>query len=126
MKERRKLTGFILTRILLDIVGPDMSETQLRYLSSSIVGQCLFHHCGRQVISRLHPDVVYGPGEIEQLAQHITRFSLAGIQGVVGADKPAPEPGPACVVGRIIKAVTKPRSAADAGSRTNPKKGPKS
>jgi hypothetical protein len=47
----------------------------------SIAGQWLFYfHCG-QVVKRLNPDQAFGPQEIERLAEHITKFSIAALKG---------------------------------------------
>jgi len=45
----------------------------------SIVGQCLYHFTGRRVISALHPKS-FDPADIERITDHITRFSIGGIQ----------------------------------------------
>ena len=114
----------ILNQILKDLMGPDATPIQLQHIGSSIVGQCLFHHCGRQVINRLHPHASYGPGDIEQLSQHITAFSLAGIRDVVEQNKQAAA-GP-CPISRMIKAAIKRRSGhVSTSSRSTTKKGQK-
>lgn len=52
----------------------------VRLHSLSIVGQILFYaHC-RPVLSRLEPRSAYDFIELDQLTQHITRFSLAALR----------------------------------------------
>lgn len=47
----------------------------------SIIGQCLHHFTARRIISALGPKS-FDPADIERIADHITRFSLSGIQEV--------------------------------------------
>ncbi len=66
--------------IVGEILGPDATETQLRHAAASVVGQIVFYHVCRPALDRMFPDVVYDMNEIENLAQHITRFCLAGLR----------------------------------------------
>lgn len=45
----------------------------------SIVGQCCHYYTGRRAIAAFHPED-FDPADIERAADHITRFSLAGIR----------------------------------------------
>jgi AcrR family transcriptional regulator len=47
----------------------------------SIIGQCLQHFTGRQIIAALRPKS-FNSADIEGIADHITRFSLGGIRGL--------------------------------------------
>jgi AcrR family transcriptional regulator len=47
----------------------------------SIMGQCLQHFTGRRIIEALRPKR-FDPTDIEGVADHIMRFSLAGIRGL--------------------------------------------
>jgi len=60
---------------------PVGTNTQtVRLCGLSIVGQILFYaHC-RPVLSRLEPAADYDFVELDQLSQHITRFSLSALQ----------------------------------------------
>lgn len=68
---------------LTDIVRqllPDASAETIRHCALSIPGQCLFYfHC-RTVVTRVFPEQGYTGTALEQLADHITQFSLAGIR----------------------------------------------
>ncbi|HXO98357.1 MAG TPA: CerR family C-terminal domain-containing protein, partial [Chthoniobacterales bacterium] len=55
------------------------SRRQLSFIGSSVMGQCLYFHQSRPIIERLNPDFKIGKAEIEEIADHITRFSLAAI-----------------------------------------------
>ncbi|MGE4539170.1 MAG: CerR family C-terminal domain-containing protein [Desulfovibrio sp.] len=49
----------------------------------SVVGQCCHYFTGRRVVGALHPKS-FNPTDIDRIADHITRFSLAGIRGTLG------------------------------------------
>ena len=71
----------ILTEILKKDDAGDDRESDLVFLSAmSIVGQCLYHFTGRRVIEALCPKNFNA--EIEQIADHITQFSLYGIRRI--------------------------------------------
>jgi AcrR family transcriptional regulator len=61
---------------------PDAGEDQIRLAAASIVAQCLHHRHCRPVMERLFPGQRYGKAELEMLAEHVTRFSLAGLEGL--------------------------------------------
>ncbi len=45
----------------------------------SVLGQCLNHFTGRNIVARIKPEG-FNPLDIERITEHITRFSLGGIQ----------------------------------------------
>jgi len=59
--------------------GRRISAEQVRLCAMSIVSQCLHYHHARPVILRLFPQQRYEIKDIERLADHITRFSLAAL-----------------------------------------------
>ena len=65
--------------IVRELMGPGASDEQVRTCAFSITGQCLFYHHCEPVITRLHPAVSIGREQVPALADHVTRFSLAGI-----------------------------------------------
>ncbi|MGH2359985.1 MAG: CerR family C-terminal domain-containing protein [bacterium] len=70
----------LLMSIVRDLAGPGVSDEEIRLCAFSIVGQCLhYFHC-QPVISRLYPQQKYGSDDIERLADHVTRFSLAALR----------------------------------------------
>ncbi len=69
-----------LQAIIRDIVGPAMSEEQVRRAGFSIVGQIVFHRHVHPMLAKLYPDLSYSHDDLEKLAQHITQFSLAGLR----------------------------------------------
>ena len=67
--------------IVRELMGPNVSERTIRDHALSVVGQCCFYRHAHQMIRRLYPDLKYTSEHIEHLAEHITHFSLAAIQG---------------------------------------------
>jgi TetR/AcrR family transcriptional regulator, regulator of cefoperazone and chloramphenicol sensitivity len=64
---------------LRELTQDRFDEKQLRYISGSIMGQCQYYLQSRPVIDRLYPGFEIGKAEINELADHIARFSLAAI-----------------------------------------------
>jgi len=69
-----------LEAILRELTGEDFPDEQLHLIGTSIIGQCVFFRQNRPVIQSLYPDVLGREDSIEYLADHITSFSLAGIE----------------------------------------------
>lgn len=71
----------MLEMIVQGIIGQTDPET-VRLCAGSIAGQLLFHAQNRTVITQLYPDKTYTPEDVALLAEHITAFSLAGLEAV--------------------------------------------
>jgi len=69
-----------LTSIVRRIVGTDASPEAMHMCCNSIVGQCVIYVHSRPVLARLYPQDVTTPEFVERLADHIARFSLAGLK----------------------------------------------
>jgi len=70
----------ILSELLREEKSPETEESDELFLCAcSVIGQCWHHFTGRHVIAALHPRS-FDPADIERITDHITRFSLAGIQ----------------------------------------------
>jgi TetR/AcrR family transcriptional regulator, regulator of cefoperazone and chloramphenicol sensitivity len=66
--------------ILRDLLGTTATEEVLRQCTASVVGQCCFYrHCA-PLLAKLYPQQCYGEADLEQLARHITQFSLEGLR----------------------------------------------
>jgi hypothetical protein len=74
-----------LGKLLREIAGNKVGETELRRCVYSIIGQCQFYRNSHPVLQRLHPKLRYDRKEIEAISDHIAEFSLAGIKYL---DKP--------------------------------------
>ena len=64
---------------LREFAGDKFSRRQLSLICTSVMGQCHYFLLGQPMIERLNPDFKIGKAEIAEIAEHITRFSLAGI-----------------------------------------------
>jgi AcrR family transcriptional regulator len=68
-----------LTDIVRLLLGKTADDITVRDAVFSVVGQCVFYRHGRAIIERLAPPCASGPRDVERIAEHITRFSLAAI-----------------------------------------------
>jgi TetR/AcrR family transcriptional regulator, regulator of cefoperazone and chloramphenicol sensitivity len=85
VQERIRPMAEALGRIVAEVLGRAASPERVRLCGFSIVSQCLFYaHC-RPVLVKLYPDQRFELLNVERLAEHIARFSLAALQ-------PAPRP----------------------------------
>ncbi|MBV9298653.1 MAG: DUF1956 domain-containing protein, partial [Verrucomicrobia bacterium] len=64
---------------LRELTGDKLSRRKLILISISVMGQCHYFLQGQPIIERLNPDFKIGKAEIAEIADHIARFSLAGI-----------------------------------------------
>ena len=69
-----------LAAIVSELLGPAAGEAVVRRCTLSVMSQCVYYHHARTVIRRLYPEQKYSPEEIEELASHITQFSLAALK----------------------------------------------
>lgn len=81
--------------IVRELMGPAASDEQVRACAFSIKGQCLFYHHCEPVIVRLEPGTTIGREQVPALAEHITRFSLAGLRAMASADRARRKTSPA-------------------------------
>jgi TetR/AcrR family transcriptional regulator, regulator of cefoperazone and chloramphenicol sensitivity len=70
----------ILLQILRELLPDETSDDELRLMAFSIVGQCLFYHFADPVIRNLLSADEYAAQDVNKLARHITRFSLAALE----------------------------------------------
>jgi len=70
-----------LKAIVRELIGVEIDEQELWRCTFGIAAQWLFYfHCG-QVVKRLNPDQRFDRQELERLADHITKFSVAALKG---------------------------------------------
>ena len=69
----------IITGIVGAIMGKGKRDRKVLLSAMSIVGQCLYFRHSYPVITRLFPGEFFGPKQIEELTEHITRISLHGL-----------------------------------------------
>jgi TetR/AcrR family transcriptional regulator, regulator of cefoperazone and chloramphenicol sensitivity len=83
----RPMSGLLLS-IVGELLGEKADPKAVRRCAMSVVSQILFYHHCRPVISRLFPDLKLEGALIEELAEHITRFSLAALKQLAGEKPP--------------------------------------
>jgi AcrR family transcriptional regulator len=66
--------------IVRQLLKPGTASGEVRRHALSIVGQCLLYHHSRPVLERLYGRQRYTDHDIQRLADHITRFSLAALR----------------------------------------------
>ena len=69
----------VLRELVAAILGVPAEHAAVRWYAASVIAQCLFWHNNRAIIERLYPDLRANEGYITFLAEHVTRFSLAGM-----------------------------------------------
>jgi glyoxylate carboligase len=60
------------------LLGAKATDEQVTRCTLSIVGQCMFYHHAKAMITRLYKQD-YESIDIESLAEHVTRFSLGAL-----------------------------------------------
>jgi AcrR family transcriptional regulator len=73
-------TFAVLRGILNDLLPADVPEVKRHLLVCSIVGQCLHYRFARPIISLLVGQEEVDSYTVDQLTDHITAFSLAGLE----------------------------------------------
>jgi len=66
--------------IIGELTGGHTDNEAVLLCTRSVLGQCLYYFHARPVIQRMAPQQQFEPADIEQLAAHITRFSLAALK----------------------------------------------
>lgn len=109
VEERIRPEAEALRGIITEILGPDAPRDQIQLAGLSVVGQILFYsHCA-PVLNRLFREDAFDVTRLERLADHITTFSLAAMDGLSGR-----------TVHTRAEASTQPRRQPKPRSRTRP------
>ncbi len=74
-------TFAVLRGILRELLPADVPEERRRLIAFSIAGQCLHYRFARPVMRLLVGPAAFDAYTLDQLADHITAFSLAGLKG---------------------------------------------
>ena len=86
-----------LQAIVAELLGPAATPARVRMGCASVLGQCAFYRLGESLLSKIQsgPTTNLPPEQIEALAEHIARFSAAGLQacGADGGAGVGPTPG---------------------------------
>jgi TetR/AcrR family transcriptional regulator, regulator of cefoperazone and chloramphenicol sensitivity len=74
----------ILQSILRQLLPASTTDEELHLTAFSIVGQCLFYHVAGPVIRNLVEESEYATYDVEKLAAHVTKVTLAALDARVG------------------------------------------
>ena len=75
--------------IVEDLLPGSEDEGVVRMCCLSIVGQCMYYRFAQPVILQLYPMQSYDESGIEEIAEHIYRFSLCAIRNINSTGKEA-------------------------------------
>ncbi len=75
-------TAAVLSAIVSELLGTVASIKDIMRCQISVIGQCFHYAMARPIVTRLVPMDYSDPAIIDELTDHITRFSLAGIEAV--------------------------------------------
>ena len=78
-------TAAVLLSIIEEMLGPKATRKQIVRCQISVIGQCFHYAMARPIISRLAAVDYTDASMIDELTDHITRFSLAGINAMRNA-----------------------------------------
>ena len=95
LKERIRPMAGLLRDIMAEILSRSPDDERVRLCVFSVVSQCVFYHHCRTMISRLFPEQRLDATVVDQLADHITGFSLAALKHLPDAKTRKPKPSPA-------------------------------
>jgi len=70
----------VLSGIIADMLGPDATFQDIMRCQISVIGQCFHYAMARPIVSRLTAMDFSDASLVDDLADHITRFSIAGIE----------------------------------------------
>jgi hypothetical protein len=64
------------------MAGLPSDDERVRLSTHSVIAQIVHYHHARHVIARVWPELELNPERIDQISNHITEFSLAGIRDI--------------------------------------------
>jgi AcrR family transcriptional regulator len=78
VRRRMRANHEQIAAIIRDL-APDASRDAVRFATLSVIAQCVFYRNSAAIVSRLYPELDTAR-EVDRIADHVTRFSLAGIE----------------------------------------------
>ena len=66
--------------LVRELMPAGASQITVDLCTKSIIGQCVHYSFAQEIIVRLIPQLKYTEANINELAEHVTRFSLAAIK----------------------------------------------
>ena len=80
VRRRMRANHEQIAAIIRELV-PEASPEAVRFATLSVIAQCVFYRNSAAIVSRLYPNL--DPArEVDRIADHVTRFSLAGIESL--------------------------------------------
>jgi TetR/AcrR family transcriptional regulator, regulator of cefoperazone and chloramphenicol sensitivity len=80
----------MLDAMIGELVGSRCTRAEIRRMSISVLGQCVYYRYAHKFLERIDPPVRYTRRNIEAIAKHIARFSLAAIRQLARASRARP------------------------------------
>ena len=80
IEEAIRPTFSLLSEVVGELLGRRAPAMTVRMCCASVVSQCLFFLYARHALARLFPGQQFGTADMENIADHITNFSLSAIQ----------------------------------------------
>lgn len=78
----------IMQAVVSAVLGREALEEELHRFTVSVVSQCFYYGLAEPLLTRLGVGIPQTDAEIEALAEHITRFSLAGLRASARSAEP--------------------------------------
>jgi len=75
----------LLRSIIADLMGADADPRTVERCMQSVMAQCMGYHHGRPLLARIYGYDEYDDALIEEITEHIARFSLGGIAAATSA-----------------------------------------
>ena len=69
-----------LAGIVRQLLGSDPNDDEVRLCALSIMGQCVYYHHARTVLTRLYPAQSFDTDNVARLVSHISEFSMAALR----------------------------------------------
>jgi AcrR family transcriptional regulator len=79
----------LLRAIISEIVHLPPDHDTVRLCAHSVIGQLVHYAHSRPVLAHVWPDMQFTPDQVDQIARHISEFSLAGLTSI-SAREPDP------------------------------------
>lgn len=84
VRRRMRANHAHLSAIISELLGPTATPSTVRLCTLSVVSQCVFYRNSAPIVARLYPELTPAQ-DVERIADHVTRFSLAAIRGLRSA-----------------------------------------
>ena len=75
-------TANVLLSVVREMLGPKATDEHIGRCQISVIGQCFHYAIARPIVSRLAAVDLADAAIVDELTDHITCFSIAGIQAV--------------------------------------------